>query len=192
MSKNPNPQGKGGSPVLAALTERRAALADVPPKRIEQVTTELFTSLFVLESEFRFRPVPGMTYFLYRKPERFWLSPTSPRILTEDVAGRFIGTCELQRDMTWTLELAPDVARDPAFMDYLERRRAAFERRLEEAETMDDVLPVYVRRYSFYRRASAFALAYSLGRSMERTGIRGLSYQEALGRLTHDGDGARR
>lgn len=191
MSKNPNPQGKGGSPVLAALSERRAALADVPPKRIEQVTTELFTSLFVLESEFRFQPVPGVTYYLYRKPERFWLSPTPPRILTEDVAGRFIGTCELQRDMVWTLELAPEVAGDPAFMEYLARKRAAFERRLGEVRTMDDVLPVYESRYSFYRRASAFALAYSLGRSMEQTGIRELSYHEARGELAHD-DGARR
>lgn len=187
MSRNPNPQGKGGSPVLAALSRQRAGLARVPPKQISQVTTEMFTSLFVLESEFRFQPVPGMTYYLYRKPGRFWLSPTSPEILTPDVAGRFIGTCELQPDMTWTLDLAPEVAADPAFMDYLARKREAFEQRLSEAETMDDVLPVYERRYTFYRRASAFGLAYSLGRSMERAGIRGLSYDEALGRLTHEG-----
>lgn len=188
MSKNPNPQGKGGSPVLAALTQQRAALAAVPPKRIEQVTTELFTSLFVLESEFRFKPIPGRPHYLYRKPDRYWLCLTPPEIMTEDIAGRFIGTCELQPDMTWTLELAPEVAEDEAFMAELAERRAAFERRLSEAETMDDVLPVHERRYDFYRRASAFALAYSLGRSMEQSGIRGLSYEEAMGQLTYEGD----
>lgn len=188
MSKNPNPQGKGGSLVLNTLSQQRAALAAVPPKHIEQVSTELFTSLFVLESDFRFRPVPGRDYYLYRKPERFWLSLTPPEIMTEDVAGRFIGTCELQSDMTWTLELAPEVANDDDFMDELAERRAAFERRLSEAESMDDVLPVHERRYDFYRRAAAFALSYSLGRSMEQTGIRGLSYDEAMGRLTHDAE----
>lgn len=89
--------------------------------------------------------------------------------MTEDVAGRFIGTCELQSDMTWALELAPEVAHDDDFMDELAERRAAFE-----------------RRYDFYRRAAAFALSYSLGRSMVQSGIRGLSYDEAMGRLTHD------
>lgn len=187
MSKNPNPQGKGGAPVLATLNEQRAAVATVPPKQMEQVSAELFTSLFVLESDFNFKPVPGKRYFLYRQPERFWLSMTPPQMWSETVSGRFIGTCELQPDMTWTLELDQAVAEDPEFMDYLEQRRAAFEQRLDEAETVDDVLPEHERRYTFYRRATAFALAHSLGRSMEQSGIRGLSYQEALGQLTHDG-----
>lgn len=190
MSKNPNPQGKGGAPVLATLNEQRAALATVPPKHIEQVSTELFTSLFVLESEFRFQPVPGKHYFLYQQPERFWLSPTPPAILSEAVAGRFIGQCELQPDMTWTLELADEVAADPDFMAYLQQKRDAFEQRLGEAETVDDVLPVHERRYAFHRRASGFALAYSLGRSMEQSGIQGLSYDEARGMLEND-DGER-
>lgn len=189
MSDNPNPQGKGGAPVLATLNEQRAAAAEVPPKQMEQVSTELFTSLFVLESDFSFKPVPGKRYYLYRQPERFWLSMTPPTMWSEAVSGRYIGTCELQPDMTWTLELDESVAEDPEFMAYLEEQRAAFEQRLDAAETVDDVLPEHERRYAFHRRTSAFALAYSLGRSMEQTGIRGLSYEQALGQLTHD-DGA--
>lgn len=184
MSKNPNPQGKGGSPVLATLDAQRAGLAAVPAKHIEQVATELFTSLFVLESDFRFKPVIGKPYYLYQQGERFWLGLSPPRMMRESVAGRFIGTCELQPDMTWTLELAEDVAADPTFMAYIEQKRAAFEQRLDEAETVDDVLPVHERRFAFYRRASAFAVAHSLGRSMTQAGISGLSYDEARGLLT--------
>ncbi|WP_440997028.1 DUF2452 domain-containing protein [Arhodomonas sp. SL1] len=187
MSRNPNPQGKGGAPVLATLTEQRTAVASVPPKPIEQVSTELFTSLFVLESEFRFKPVPGKRYHLYRKPDRFWLSMIPPQEWSESVAGRYIGACELQSDMTWTLELADEVAADPAFQRFLETKRDAFERRLQEAETVDDVLPVHESGFSFYRRAFAFALAHSLGRSMSRAGISGLSYDEARGLLSDQG-----
>lgn len=187
MSKNPNPQGKGGAPVLATLNDQRAALAEVPPKKMEQVSTELFTSLFVLESEFNFEPVQGKRYFMYRQRERFWLSLTPPQMWSEAVSGRFIGTCQLQEDMTWTLELDDAVANDAGFMAYLEQQRAAFEQRLHDAETVDDVLPEHERGYTFHRRASAFALAYSLGRSMQQTGLRGLSYEQALGELSHDG-----
>lgn len=184
MSKNPNPDGKGASPVLATLHEASRGLASVAPKHIEQVTAELFTSLFVLESEFRFKPVPGKPYYLYEQPERFWLGITPPSMMSADVGGRFIGVCELQSDLTWTLELDQAVAEDEDFMAWLAAKRAAFERRLGEAETVDDILPVYEARLSFYRRASAFGVAHSLGRSMTASGISGLSYDEARGLLT--------
>ncbi|MES1936433.1 DUF2452 domain-containing protein [Salinisphaera hydrothermalis] len=181
---NPNPDGKGVSSVLATLDEARGGLAVAAPKQIDQVTTELFTSLFVLESEFRFKPVVGKTYYLYRQPERFWLGLTPPAMLGETVAGRFIGHCVLQTDMTWTLELAEAVAADDEFMAWLAAKRAAFERRLGDAEKVDDILPVYESRLSFYRRASAFGVAHSLSRSMSASGISGLSYDEARGLLT--------
>ncbi|MES1924890.1 DUF2452 domain-containing protein [Salinisphaera sp. T31B1] len=183
MSKNPNPQGKGTSPVLATLESQRSQLATVPPKQIDQVTTELFTSLFVLDSEFRFKPVPGRVCYLYRRDGGYWLGLTPPDMLGEAVAGRFIGTCVLQRDLTWTLALADDVAADERFMAWLSRRRAAFEQALAGAERLDDVLPRYESHLPFYRRAAAFAVAHSLGRSMSAAGIAGLSYDAALGRL---------
>lgn len=182
----PNPDGKGSSTVLATLDEARSGSRRAAPKQIDQVTTELFTSLFVLESEFHFKPVVGKTYYLYRQPTRFWLAITPPAMLGEDVGGRFIGTCVLQADMTWTLELAEAVAADEDFMAWLAARRAAFERRLGEADTVDDLLPTYESRLSFYRRASAFGVAHSLSRSMSASGISGLSYDEARGLLTDD------
>ena len=59
ISKNPNPQGKGGSLVLNTLDAQRRDLPAVRPKQIDQVSTELFTSLFVLQSDFRFKPIRG-------------------------------------------------------------------------------------------------------------------------------------
>ncbi len=183
MNKPVNTDGKGQTPVLAILNESTRAAVAVPAKRIDQVTTELFTSLFVLESEFAFKPVPGKPYYLYQQETRFWLGLTAPDMLAERVAGRFIGTATLQPDLTWTLELAEAVATDSAFTDWLADKRAAFEQRLGAAETVDDVLPVYESRLSFYRRASAFGVAHSLSRSMSAAGISGLSYDEARGLL---------
>lgn len=188
MSDNPNPQGKGQVPVLAALTENQHATAAVPPKHIEQVSVELFTSLFVLESDFNFKPVPGNTYWLYQKEGRFWLSPVPPQEWSPTVYGRYIGECQLHTDMSWTLMLADEVAEDQAFVAYLEDKRARFEETLEAAETLDDALPVHESRLPFYQRAFAYALAHSLGTSMERSGIRELSYNEARGLLTHQPD----
>lgn len=183
--KNPNPQGKGQVPVLAALTEHQQTAAALPPKHIEQVSVELFTSLFVLESDFNFKPVPGKDYWLYQKEGRFWLSPVPPQEWHPTVYGRYIGECRLQEDMSWTLLLADEVANDTAFMRYLEDKRERFERDLEEADSLDDALPVHESRFPFYQRAFAYALAHSLGTSMEHAGIRGLTYNEALGLLTH-------
>lgn len=191
---NPNPQGKGLSPVVANLDAQRAVAAHVPPKHIKQVSTELFTSLFVLESTFRFQPVVGKTYYLYEKPDHFWLALTPPERLGESVAGRFIGTCELQKDLTWTLELADDVAEDEAFMAFLAQKRAAFERDLQSAETLADSLPTFKRDTSFFGQACAYGLSHSLGSSMAQSGIRNMDYDQAMGLLnnpkSNEGDDA--
>lgn len=188
MSKNPNPQGKGGSLVLATLEQHRDTAYQVAPKQIDQVTTELFTSLFVLDSDFRFQPVPNKTYFLYQKTTGYWLALTPPAMISESVGGRFIGHCVLRPDMTWTLELTAAVAADEEFMTALAARRAAFEQRLQAAERVADVLPVYERHLPFYSRASAFAVARSLDHSMTGAGIQGLSYDEARAAIGHDPD----
>lgn len=178
-----NPDGKGGSPVLAGLDAARHGLGDVPAKPVDQIATELFTSLFVLESEFHFKPVAGKTYYLYQQPERFWLGLTPPAMLGEAVAGRFIGYCRLQPDLTWTLALAADVAADRTFTAWLAEQRRLFEARLEAAETVDDMLPIHESHMSFYRRAWAFGVAHSLSRSLGAAGLRGLSYDQARGVL---------
>ncbi len=181
MPENPNPQGKGLVPVLATLHETRAMAAAVPPKHIEQISHELFTSLFVLESEFKFRPVPDRSYWLYRKNGRFWLSPVGPHEWGPEIYGQLIGECELQRDMTWTLELSEDAAGDTDLLAWLEEKKRRFDREIEDVEAVEDILPGYRAEFGFYRRAYAFALAHSLGASMDKSGIRQLSWKQARG-----------
>lgn len=183
MPENPNPQGKGHIPVLAALMESRSAVAAVPPKHIEQIAAELFTSLFVLESDFKFKPVPGRNYWLYEKRGRVWLSLIGPQEWNPSIYGRFIGECELQPDMTWTLKLSEDAAADADFMARVEERRRAFDDALHDARSVDDLLPHYKADVPFFQRACAFALARSLGVSMGKAGIRGLSFEQARGLL---------
>ncbi len=188
MSKNPNPQGKGQVPVLAELAQGRSAAARVAPKRIEQVSTELFTSLFILESEFRFRPVVGRPYWLYQKEDHFRLSIIPPHGWDSRISGRYIGECELQPDMTWTLQLAEEVAEDEAFLAFLEDKRKALESELAEAERVEDALPRFKANFPFYQRVFAYALSSSLDASMDRSGIKGLSYEEARAQLTDQSD----
>lgn len=182
MRKNPNPQGKGLAPVLAALTQASHGLV-IRPKHIEQVSSELFTSLFILESEFGFRPVRGREYWLYRYGERFKLSLLSPSQWSVATFDQVIGRCELHDDLTWTLELSEAAAVDSGLMAQIAERRRRFEQALQEADSVDAVLPVYRQSLPFYRRVFAAALASSLGSSMRQSGIHGLSYAEAQGLL---------
>lgn len=182
MDKTPNPQGKGLVPVLETLAASRAAIA-VPPKRIDQISSELFTSLFVLESDFKFRPVVGRSYWLYRKGERFWLSMLAPHEWSAAAFGQVIGECTLQDDITWTLTLDEAAAQDTALLHMIEAKKLAFEKRLEEAETVDEALPVFDESLPFFQRVCASALAASLRVSMQKSGIEGLSYDEARGLL---------
>jgi len=189
MTDNPNPQGKGQVPILATLAESRSAAVEVPAKNVERISTELFTSLFILESEFHFKPVQGKSYWLYQKKAgRFWLSVLSPEELGASIYGRYIGKAQLQTDMTWTLELSDEAAQDQGFIDYLAQKRDELEQRLESAETVDDAMPNHEEGLGFYQRAYAFALAHSLGTSMEYEGISGLSYEQAKGQIGYEGN----
>lgn len=183
--KNPNPQGKGLVPVLAALSDAGRSIV-VPPKQVQQVSGELFTSLFVLGSRFGFKPVVGRSYWLYRRAGEFELSLLAPAQWSAVVYGQYIGVCELHADLTWTLTLSEAALADQLLMREIGERRAAFDEELQSAESVDDVLPVFKEELPFYQRVFASALAGSLGASMQSAGIRGLSYQEAMGLLEAD------
>ncbi len=190
--KTPNPQGKGLVPVLAALTEAGNPGWVPLPKSISQIANELFTSMFVLESRFSFKPVPQRSYWLYRDPldsqGRFSLSLLSPEQWSATVYGQVIGHCVLQADLTWTLELSDEAAADNEMMAYIAERRRRFGQELAEAKQVDDLLPVFQHNLPFYQRVFASALAGSLSCSMQQAGIAGLSYEQAAGLLGHDHD----
>lgn len=187
MPDNPNPQGKGLVPILAVLAEGRSAAALVPPKQIDQVSVELFTSLFVLESDFKFRPVAGQAYSLYKRGGRFWLSRVAPEEWHESAYGQFVGRCELHRDMTWTLELSAEADEDSELVEYIRAKRAALDEKIQSVDALDDILPGYNESLPFYQRAHSYALAHSLRNSMKKSGIVTLPFSEAKGLLPEPG-----
>ena len=173
-----NPQGKGLVPVLESLAESRA-LVSVVAKHINQISSELFTSLFVLHSQFQFKPVVGKSYWLYQRDEKFQLSLISPQEWGGNGFGLFVGECVLQQDITWTLTLDHNASQNKALMDYIEAKRREFENALISADSVDTVLPFYLDGLPFYQRVYASALANSLKQSMLMSGIQGLSYSQA-------------
>lgn len=182
MQKNPNPQGKGLVPVLQGL-QQHWVRARIAPKHIDQVALELFTSLFVLQSEFRFNPVAGQDYYLYRGNAGYRLLLVGPDEWSGARPGRYIGHCRLLEDRTWTLALDPGVAADEQFMADIEARRQALQERLEAAPTLEDALPGFAAELGYYGKALTYILNRSLQLSMQLSGIHTLSYDEAKGRL---------
>ena len=75
---------------------------------------------------------------------------------------------------------------DAEFMAYIAERRRLFGEELQGADSVDDLLPVFQESLPFYQRVFASAMAGSLGRSMQLSGIKGLSYEQARGLLTAD------
>lgn len=185
MSKKthlPNPQGKGLVPILETLANSRT-LVSVSPKHIDQISSELFTSLFILHSHFQFKPVVGKSYWLYQRNNQFQLSLISPQEWGNAGFGLFVGKCVLQRDVTWSLTLDNDAANNSVLMQYIERKRLEFGQALNSAETIDAMLPFYLEGLPFYQRVYASALANSLKGSMLKSGILGLCYSQARQRL---------
>lgn len=176
--KHPNPQGKGLTPVLEHLQQTTNTLS-VPAKDIHRISSELFTSLFVLNSQIRFKPVCGQCYWLYRTDDTYRLSLIAPEQWTSARYGRYIGVCQLQNDLTWTLELSEQSRNDPQFIAEIARQRRRFEENMQQAEKVDDMLPVYKKHLPFYSRALASALSRSLQTSLQKGGISGLSYKQA-------------
>ena len=176
--KSPNPQGKGLVPVLENLQLATKNLS-VPAKDIHRVTNELFTSLFILNSQIRFKPVCGQSYWLYRKNNEYRLSLISPEQWSPVQSGKYIGHCQLHCDLTWTLELSDACRNDKELLAEIARQRQYFDKSVRQADTIDQILPVYDNNLPFYSRILAHALSYSLRLSMQKSGISGMNLKEA-------------
>lgn len=184
MRKNPNPQGKGLVPILQGMQQHTRFLL-VPPKQIDQVEMELFTSLFVLQSEIRFNPAVGQSYSMYANEQGYRLSLIAPHEWHKPMDHRYIGSAELQPDRTWTLMLDSAVEEDQAVMATIEKKRAALHKALETATKVEDVMPTYVPGLAYNGRVLAYILGKSLRGSMQLSGIATLTYREAAGLLEH-------
>ena len=180
--KSPNPQGKGLSPSTALLGQLNA-LSSNPAKSAEQVSNELFTSLFILHSRFKFKPTVGKAYWLYQSGKLYRLSMVAPEEWSKAAFGICIGRCELHQDMTWSLELSEWAGQNKSFQQYIETKREQFNQQLNSADSLLDGLPTYQEKLPYYQRACCTALSYSLSQSMLKSGIANLDYQKAVLRL---------
>lgn len=178
-----NPQGKGLVPILENLVSVRSQL-QIPPKTVEQITCELFTSLFVLNSNFGFRPVINRRYWLYRNQDQFKLSLIAPDEWRHDGFGEFIGMCKLQTDLTWTLELSTQAQQDATFVAFLNDEQEKFRQRVASPTDLRDALPFYLAERPFFQRVLAAGLAYSLNISLnphrlkhDATAVQGIDHR---------------
>ena len=179
LAANPNPQGKGLRPVLDALIEAKQHCV-VQHKQIHQISAELFTSLLILESQIRFKPVFEKPYWLYQKNGQYHLSLIHPQQWSYQQAGDYVGECQLHTDLTWSLELSDETLNNPRLMAHFQQRRTQFDEQLATAVKFQDALPRYVSSFSYYSRVMASGLAHSLGASMQLGGIAELPYIVAL------------
>ncbi len=186
MKQNkPNPQGKGLSTVLDSLVDSQVKTS-LPPKNIDQVSSELFTSLFVLNTNFEFRPVAGNSYWLYHTRDKFKLFSTAQNAWACGQPGIFIGECVLQNDVTWTIQLDQEVSQQEWFIRHMDEQIIFLQESLENSISLEEAMPFYVKKMSYYSRLLAYGLGTSLNTSMQKSGINALHYDQAKMLLSYD------
>ncbi|MDH3511806.1 MAG: DUF2452 domain-containing protein [Gammaproteobacteria bacterium] len=159
-----NPEGKGRNGLLLDWhqTEPRGVVA----KTHRQVLAELFTSMLVLSATFKFRPVVGAANYLYWINGAWFLSLIAPYEWSNERRAGFVGTCVLQRDMTWTIAPSDVLAKDNPVADAVRRFYDAFAATLDTDLTLEEILPFHVARLPYYQRLYANALSRSVRATM--------------------------
>ncbi len=155
-----NPEGKGVNGVMLDWyrTEPRGLVAKPRP----QVLAEFFTSMLVLSAHFKYKPSIGVRNHLYWIDDRWMLSLIAPEEWSPRHRSRFVGTCVLQPDMTWTIEPSEQLATEDCLSDAVGRFFDAFAETLDTDLTLEDILPFYVRRMPYWQRMHANALSRSV------------------------------
>ena len=105
-----NPEGKGLNGFL--LDWYQSEPRGVVAKSQRQVLAEFFTSMLVLSAKFKYKPAIGVQNYLYLANGEWILSLIAPAEWSEERRGGFVGTCVLQRDMTWTITPSALLAED--------------------------------------------------------------------------------
>jgi hypothetical protein len=165
--KNPNPQGKGCVAILqdwALLRPER-----LKRKSAADILRDYCLSALVLAAKFRFRPVPGLPYYLYCDEQDWMLSLIGPGEWGERMPGEFVAGCCLQADATWLLEFG-ELRPDSLAAMRLQRFVEGFSNALASQESPLDGLPFYAEKLPYYQRLLATGLAVSLQHSICETG----------------------
>jgi hypothetical protein len=155
-----NPEGKGSNGFL--LDWYRSQPRDVVAKPRRQLLAEFFTSMLVLSATFKFRPVVGASNYLYWINDEWSLSLIAPDEWSQERRAGFVGTCVLQRDMTWTINPSRLLAEGNPVADAIGRFYDAFAETLDTDLTLEEILPFYVGRIPYYQRLYTSALSRSM------------------------------
>ncbi len=157
----------------------------VKPQR--QVLAEFFTSMLVLSAEFKYKPSVGTRNYLYYVDGQWSLSLIAPEQWSEARQAGFAGTCTLLTDRTWTIEPSENLGDDTDVADAVRRFYDGFRLALDSDGTLEDVLPFFAGRFSYYRRLNANALSRSIRAAVTLGGQREVPNREWLLELPRSG-----
>ena len=194
MSKQPNPQGKGLTPLLSDWQRFTPRLQT--GKSSGQWFADYFTSLLVLSADFRFKPVVGQHYYLYLNDQRWQLSLIEPDRWGDRKPGYCLGRCELHSDMTWSITPL-DAIEDgyssrvdcPEDSNALAEALHIFIQHLvnhwDSYESLDESLPFYSEQLPYYRRLAANGLARSISSNVKAISFKQWRSNLALATTSH-------
>jgi hypothetical protein len=160
IQKKANPQGKGLVPVVNLWHTFQPVT--IEKKSTGQLFAEYFTSLLVLFAEFHFKPVQGAIYFLYLKKQRWMLSLIEPERWSRERRGEYFGSCQLQEDMTWSINREDEESSHPNIDEALNEFYYQIVSHLDSEKPLIDILPFYLDELPYYRRMAATGLARSM------------------------------
>lgn len=170
MPDHPNPQGKGQPAFLQLWESNRPQRLAV--KEASTLLGDYLASLLVLSAEFRFKPVAGTPYHLYRRHGSWRLSLVAPsEWTTTDDPGVYVGSCSLRTDMTWTLTPSEDIHHHPDLVADLTAFVRHFVDTLASRDTLEAGLPFYLSGLPFYQRLLATGLASSVQKTAQISGL---------------------
>ena len=177
-----NPEGKGVNGLMSDwhATEPRGIVAK--PQR--QLLGELFVSMLVLSASFKYRPVPGKLNYLYWLDEQLSLSLIAPQEWSQYHRDNFVGTCVLNRDMTWSIAPSKALTESSSITQVIRQYLAAFSEMLNTKLTLEEILPFHVSGLSYYQRLYASALSRSVCVALARGEQTAISCKDWLQQLS--------
>ena len=155
-----NPEGKGVNELLLDINQSRPTGSVAKPG--SQIIADMFTSMLILSSGFKYKPLVGAANYLYRVRDEWSLSLIAPGEWSSSRRAGFVGICLLQNDMTWTIAPSTQLSQNNRTSDALRRFYNAFVKSLNTDLTLEEVLPFYVDKLPYYPRLYANALSHSI------------------------------
>lgn len=162
--KNPNPQGKGTD----LLVNHWYPKFGPKRKNLSEIITDYYCSLLVLSARMPFKPVIGQDYYLYIWHEELRISLIEPEKLAGKTHIDFICGCHLQPDLTWALNVNPDVELTEGAKQYLATFTDGITEHLNSDKLLVELFPTYAAHLPYYARLFASGLSKSLTQSLPK------------------------